>query len=108
MREDTRLPSSQRGYDGKWRRLRALKLKRNPLCEECERLGRVVPATMVHHIVPIEQDPTLRLVWSNLMSLCEACHDVKHSSEAKQVKGCDVSGFPTSEGHPWNQGGKPA
>jgi hypothetical protein len=58
---------------------------------------------MVHHIMTIEEAPELRLVWENLMSLCEACHDVKHSGKAKQVKGCDEAGMPTHPEHPWSQ-----
>ena len=98
---DDRRPSSQRGYDAAWRRLRRLKLRSDPLCEDCYRMGRVTPATMVHHVVTIEQAPDIRLAWDNLMSLCEACHDVRHSGEQHQVKGCGIDGFPTHPAHPW-------
>ena len=64
----------ERGYDSKWVRLRARKLKANPFCEQClEELA--VEATEVHHVRPFrfKRDP-LRLAWSNLQSLCRACH----------------------------------
>ena len=38
-----------------WRKLRAIKLKEEPMCEECARLGRLTPAQMVDHIVPINK-----------------------------------------------------
>ena len=47
-RDASRFYSSDR-----WRKLRAAKLSRNPLCEECARQGRHTPAKMVDHIVPI-------------------------------------------------------
>ncbi|WP_399262197.1 HNH endonuclease [Terriglobus aquaticus] len=36
--------------------------------------GRLKRATDVHHIVPIRVAPWLRLVLSNLVSLCKECH----------------------------------
>ena len=52
-----------------WRRLRAVYLKRHPSCSVCG-----TQATEVHHIVSLDDDPTLRLEWSNLLSLCKPCH----------------------------------
>ena len=34
---------------GRWRKIRSRKLSINPLCERCERAGRLIVATMVHH-----------------------------------------------------------
>jgi len=103
MTDDRRRPSSQRGYDATWRRVRRAKLSVNPLCEKCLSRGRVTPATMVHHKKPVCDYPDLRLVWENLESLCEACHDVEHSGPGKQLKGANSEGFPTHPDHPWNQ-----
>jgi hypothetical protein len=36
-----------------WQRLRRRKLLEQPLCEPCEALGRLVPATVVDHRMPI-------------------------------------------------------
>ena len=60
-----------------WRRLREWYRTRHPLCEECERNGRVTLAQVVDHIVEIERggNPTDP---SNLQSLCHACHNRKH------------------------------
>jgi len=88
-----------------------MKLRANPLCEECKILGRIVEASMVHHIISIKgKDDPCRLEWDNLQSLCEACHDAKHSSapEARRVQGCDVNGMPIHPDHPWVKGRKPA
>ena len=65
-------------------------------------MGRVTPATMVHHIVTIEERPDLRLVWENIMSLCLDCHGLKHSGEMQQLKGANETGYPTHPGHPWS------
>lgn len=59
-----------------WRKLRALKLKENPLCEECEQNGVLSPAQMVDHIVPINKGGA-PLDMANLQSLCNACHAKK-------------------------------
>ena len=63
-----------------WRNLRALKLQMNPLCEECERQGRLVPAQMVDHIIPINKggEP---LSMDNLQSLCNRCHSIKTAKD---------------------------
>ena len=70
--------SASRGYDGRWQKLRKHKLGVNPFCESCEESGHVEKATMVHHINPISQGGKA-LEYSNLMSLCETCHDKIHS-----------------------------
>ena len=96
--KDNRPSSYERGYDARWKRLRAQKLRENPLCEECVKGGLLERATMVHHILPIEQGGEV-LDWDNLMSLCEACHDKKHSR--LNLSGCDITGMPLNPKHPW-------
>jgi 5-methylcytosine-specific restriction protein A len=61
-----------------WRELRALKLKRNPLCEQCYREGRIGPAVIADHILPARENPDGRLDMNNLQSMCRACHNRKH------------------------------
>ena len=60
----------------KWRTLRALKLQKDPLCEECMRKGMLIPAQMVDHIIPINKGGA-PLDLNNLQSLCNHCHAVK-------------------------------
>lgn len=63
-----------------WRKLRRVKLQRNPMCEECERRGRITPAQMVDHIVPINKGGA-PLDMYNLQSLCNACHARKSAKD---------------------------
>ena len=89
-------------------RIRPAKLRRNPLCEACLQMGKVEPANVVDHIVPIcaGGDPFPPL--DELASLCASCHNVK--SRAEQLgeknwfyKGCDINGMPLDPNHPWNR-----
>ena len=68
--------SAQRGYGADWRKVRARKLRHNPLCEQCLQQGYDTVATRVHHLAPFKgiNDPA-RLDVNNLESLCKACHD---------------------------------
>jgi 5-methylcytosine-specific restriction enzyme A len=67
-----------RGYDNAWVKLREAKKAANPLCEECERNGHVTEMEEVHHIIAFHGvDDPMRLKWSNLESLCKACHGKK-------------------------------
>lgn len=61
-----------------WIKLRALKIKMNPLCEECYKHGRLKEAVIVDHILPAKEYPNKRLSIDNLQSLCAACHNKKH------------------------------
>ncbi len=62
----------------RWKRLRILKLQKDPLCERCK--PAVSEASDVHHKKEIRDggDP-----WNmdNLESLCHACHS-RHSAES--------------------------
>jgi len=57
-----------------WRKCRALKLRRNPLCERCESEGRTREASQVHHKTDLADAPELAYVLTNLESLCQECH----------------------------------
>ena len=70
----TRGTSRERGYDHDWERVRAAKLSRSPLCEDCFERGIYIPAAQVHHIKKVKDFPELRLSMDNLRSLCESCH----------------------------------
>lgn len=69
----------------RWRALRILKLQNNPLCEECLKNDRITPSVEVHHVQrfmsgsSIEQIKFLGFDYSNLLSLCESCHQNKHN-----------------------------
>lgn len=73
----------------RWRRLRAQVLQAHPLCQECERAGRVRAAAEVHHITPVDSVPTvaakeaLMFAPSNLVALCHRCHVAAHRQLGK-------------------------
>lgn len=80
-RDKYRGNARQRGYDSVWEKLRGVVLKENPLCHDClsHGSGRPFPATEVHHIKKVRTHPELRLVKTNLMCLCKACHNRRTS-----------------------------
>jgi len=59
-------------YDSRWRRISKLYLAAHPLCAECQRAGRLTPATETHHIIPVLAGGSDRD--ENLMGLCKSCH----------------------------------
>jgi 5-methylcytosine-specific restriction protein A len=65
-----------------WKHARALKLARDPLCEECKLHGVTRAATQVHHVVPLEQGGALCDL-GNLRSLCSACHAKENARERR-------------------------
>ena len=67
-------------HTGAWTRLRLQALNRDRwLCQYCLARGRFTYASEVHHLVPVEADPTLALTLSNLVSLCRTCHEATKS-----------------------------
>ena len=79
-RDKKRLPSSQRGYDANWRRLRNWFISHNPVCNHCGSAGEVVD-----HIIPHKMDMILFNDVENLQTLCKRCHDVKTATEGGEV-----------------------
>ena len=73
--DDKRPSASKRGYDRRWERFRQMKLRREPMCEECRRQGRDTPATDVDHIVSLARGG--RHTIENTQSLCHSCHSQK-------------------------------
>ena len=95
----------------RWQRFRRQKLQRETLCESCLQFGKIEPATVVDHRIPISAggDPFPPL--DQLASLCERCHNTK--TRAEQLgetnwlhKGCDIHGNPLDPNHPWYGGRK--
>ena len=71
-----------------WKELRIQKIRANPLCERCLALhGWYVPTQCIHHIQPVETGKTetecweIATRWTNLQSLCFACHSEIHKAE---------------------------
>lgn len=71
--------SAERGYGHRWRKLRLMKLRRNPVCES---QGCDQPATEVDHIIPKRDGG--RDTMANLQSLCKRHHSQKTMREQSQ------------------------
>lgn len=71
--------AAKMGYDRHWQRLRAMKLRDEPLCRACKAEGRIVAANEVDHRTPKSQGGTDD--WENLQSLCKSHHSEKTARE---------------------------
>lgn len=65
-------PETRKRYGRTWKRIRYQYITTHPFCEECEKNGKVVAATEVHHILPLAQGGNH--AFANLMALCTPCH----------------------------------
>lgn len=76
----------------KWLQLRRRKLTEQPLCERCQREGRLAAATEVHHVRPVEDglgDKAQELLmydYHNLEALCHRCHVMAHTEMGSKGK----------------------
>ena len=62
-----------------WRATRREVLKRDRHeCQMCKREGLYKRADCVHHVIHLKDRPDLALMISNLISLCNSCHDKEH------------------------------
>lgn len=63
----------------KWIRKRKAILRRDGYqCQMCKRYGKNREAQTVHHIKHVDEFPELAYVDSNLVSICNACHNKEH------------------------------
>lgn len=71
-----------------WLALRDEKLASDPLCEQCLKENRFVPAEHVHHVYERKTHPELALEYGNLESACVACHNRKrtHAEADREAK----------------------
>ncbi len=65
-------PAAKRRYGRAWKRIRDRYMNAHPLCDRCQREGRLVKAEQVHHIKPLAEGGDHGE--NNLMSLCSSCH----------------------------------
>ena len=67
---------------GRWRKVRLMKLKQDPLCEICR--PEIVLGTTVHHIKEIKDggDP---YDIDNLQTVCASCHNKVHDKFNSKV-----------------------
>lgn len=80
-KKHSRSRTTQQMYNYKWSKARIQYLSNNPLCVICYKLGEIVSATVVDHIIPHQGNK--RLFWDqkNWQSLCQCCHNKKSSKE---------------------------
>lgn len=66
-----------------WQTARKVQLKKQPLCQACQRQGRTTAASVCDHIQPVRLDGNF---WdtANYQSLCRSCHQAKSASERTQ------------------------
>jgi len=72
--------AEQAFYAGKsWAKVRAMAMSRDHgLCQRCLIDDKVTVADVVHHIVYIKDDQSKMLVLSNIVCLCNSCHQKAH------------------------------
>lgn len=69
----------------RWQKLRDKALKRDHVeCQWCKEKGKVVKATVIHHIKEADKYPDLFFELPNLVSLCRECHE-KHHGRLKNI-----------------------
>ena len=73
--------AASRGYGRAWQKASRQFLQAHPLCEECQRQGKYVKATVVDHVIPHRGDEKLFWDRSNWRALCKRCHDQKTRRE---------------------------
>ncbi|MCJ1656702.1 HNH endonuclease signature motif containing protein [Staphylococcus sp. NRL 16/872] len=65
-----------------WKKLRQMALDRdNNLCQMCLLNGNITDATIVHHIVYVDDDFDKALNLDNLLSVCHSCHNKIHAND---------------------------
>jgi len=78
----------------RWRGLRNMYYKYNPLCVMCKRNNTIKEGKVVDHIKPVSEGG-LFYEWKNLQTLCTQCHAKKTAREVnnriKQRKRDDAS-----------------
>lgn len=100
-RDRRRDPNREDGFYSStaWRRLRIIQLREHPLCADCLRDGRMTPATVADHKIPIKQGGAA-LDPSNLQSLCSSCHSRKSALEGSRWGLPRGGGWQSLEPHP--------
>ena len=73
--------STGRGYNFRWNKARAAFLSEHPLCQDCERRGLLIAATVVDHIQPHRGDYAVFWDQDNWQPLCATCHGRKTIAE---------------------------
>ena len=88
-----------------WRNIRAVHLRKEPLCRECLGRGEHTLASEVDHVTPHNGDWN-QFILGAKQSLCSACHRAKSArAHRKSQGGFDEHGEPLNADHWWHQRG---
>jgi len=74
-------PTSRQLYDRRWNVARVLFLRKNPLCVECKKTGRVVAANVVDHVEPHRGNYQKFWDQTKWQPMCKPHHDAKTAKE---------------------------
>ncbi len=92
-------------YGRRWDKARRLFLVEHPTCQICRRMGKLVAASVVDHV--IAHKGNIDTFWdeTNWNAICKKCHDsIKQSQEkTNKLLGTDINGRPMHADHPWNK-----
>ena len=73
-------------YGGKWKKKRKHILRLDGYVDRIEkRYGRIVEATVVHHIYPADEYPEYAYCMWNLISLSRAAHNKLHDRKTGEL-----------------------
>jgi HNH endonuclease len=97
--DEYRGSAAARGYGHKWRKLRLMVLRREPMCSDPFGIGCVSVSRHADHIIPRRQGG--EDVFENLQGLCDSCHSRKTLLEQSVIfpaSSCDTPTLFTSCG----------
>lgn len=70
-----RSPSTLFARNSRWKRIKRLMFSLITKCEKCGELHNLT----VHHVKPRQTHPELAFEPSNLVVLCQECHNIVHN-----------------------------
>ena len=90
----------------RWAKISKFCLKRDKLCAQCLRDGKVEPAVLTHHTIPYRENSTPLDFWRGPFEvLCFSCHEVIHgrAKSREYISDIGADGWPLDPTHPANQ-----
>lgn len=94
----------------RWQRIRKAQLSAFPLCQTCERQGRITPATVCNHLNKAAKATVDGFFAGPFSSECKTCHDGPIQRDERRADAglaptaqIGEDGWPVSPGHPWSR-----
>ena len=89
---DENLSKTKVRSTSRWQRVRELYMQYNPMCEDPHEIHNRTQyedhATEVHHIIRLQDEPSLAFTFDNLASLCNHCHAKISARERIDNRSC--------------------